>query len=197
MTQPSLVGAYGLHWQRAEVEWNPGSGRSWQLLGRVGQKRPKLQVCDFRQARGVYLLHNDYTTTYVGIARGQMGLGARLQAHQLPPTKRPADMRHAPKDWTRFSWFSFDQVEREQPGAPESYLLSSDSFEKLTIDDSARELEALLIKVIGVRAQNQMQFAKADNWDQITLWDCEAGGALTKVSAGWVRDTELREHLQH
>lgn len=65
-----LVGAHGLFWERDAVDWDAPRGQTFQLLGYRNQRMPSLQVCDFRRARGVYLLFNEYRATYVGQARG-------------------------------------------------------------------------------------------------------------------------------
>ncbi len=53
-----------MSWSREEVDWSPGSGpNSWRVLGRHGERRPKLRVTDFRLARGVYVLFDDYGPT--------------------------------------------------------------------------------------------------------------------------------------
>lgn len=200
MTKTShLVGAYGLFWGREEVNWVPGSGRSWQMLGRQKSNRGTLQVCDFRKARGFYLLLNDYGVTYVGIARGAQGLGGRLRTHTKPTTKQPSEMRHAPKDWNRFCWFSFDSVEkppseakRKQPWREVGF---NDRARAIDVDVSAREFEALIIKVLGVKAQNQMRFIAGQQWEQITASDCRPGGALTKVDREHIVDPSLRKEL--
>lgn len=95
-----LIGAYGLHWARGEIDWHPGQGRGWQLLGRRGHIKPGLRICDFRFAAGVYVLEKHSRPVYAGLARSGHGLGARLLAHTDDGTK----------NWTRFSWFSFDAV---------------------------------------------------------------------------------------
>lgn len=195
-----LVGAYGLFWERDEVDWLPGSGRAWQMMGRRKNNRGTLQVCDFRNARGFYLLLNDYGVTYVEIARGAQGLGGRLRTHTKPSAKQPSEMRHAPKDWSRFCWFSFDGV-----GSPRSErarmqpwreIRFKDQARAIDVEVSAREFEALIIKVIGIKAQNQMRFVRGQPWEQITASDCRPGGALTKVDTTHVTDTRLRERLQ-
>ncbi|RYB89324.1 hypothetical protein EUA06_15145 [Nocardioides glacieisoli] len=194
-----LVGAYGLFWDRGEVQWQPGSGRSWQLLGRRKNNRGTLQVCDFRIARGFYLLLNDYGVTYVGIARGAQGLGGRLRTHTQPSSKQPNEMRHAPKDWNRFCWFSFDDVAtprsesaRKQPWRE---LQLNNQARAINVEVSAREFEALIIKVLGIKAQNQMNFLRGQPWEQTTVTDCLPGGALTKVDPTKITDSWYREVL--
>jgi len=107
MAAPHLVGAYGMFWERNEVNWYPGSGpAAWQLLGRVNVNQPKVRVCDFRKAQGFYVLFDEFRATYVGLARGVQGIGSRLRTHD--------DRR---EDWSRFCWFSFDDV---RPGSASS-----------------------------------------------------------------------------
>src|SRR4051794_5467602 len=86
-----------MFWLRNEVSW---STNGWQLLGHRGHNRPGLQVCDFRKARGFYILFDDHGATYVGLARGTQGIGARLYHHHRNK-----------EDWNRFCWFAFDDVE--------------------------------------------------------------------------------------
>ncbi len=89
---PYLIGAYGMFWQASEVNWLPGLGRSWQLLGRRGTHAGTLRICDFRAARGFYVLFDDHGTNYVGLALGNEGIGARL----VKPIKNKS------KTWSRF-----------------------------------------------------------------------------------------------
>ena len=48
---------YGLFWRRDEVEWNPGTGKKFELLGRIGEKRSILQIADFRYQQGIYTFY--------------------------------------------------------------------------------------------------------------------------------------------
>ena len=74
---------------------------------------PKLQICDFRRARGVYLLFNRIRTDLRRASSGITdGFGYRLRAHH----------RDGFKDWTRFCWFSFDGV-ATSPGLPGGVML--------------------------------------------------------------------------
>jgi len=192
-----LVGAYGMFWERDAIDWNPGHGRSWQMLGAVGYNRGTLRVCDFRRARGIYLLFNDYGATYVGLARGQQGFGQRLHAHTLPPKKQPKDLRHAPKDWSRFCWFAFDDVRpNRDPYDPWTQVdLNDENSRSITVDSAVRELEALMIAAFGIKAQNQMRPLNGELWRQMTKDDCYKGGALTKVPAGLVTTPSLAQAL--
>jgi len=97
-----LIGAYGQFWRRHEVDWKPGRGRSWQILGKRGALG-STQICDFRRAHGFYILHNEHRANYVGLARGAQGIGQRLQEHDQLRNTRVAN-------WSRFSWFSLDAL---------------------------------------------------------------------------------------
>jgi hypothetical protein len=153
-----LIGAYGMFWLRDEVEWSPGSGpNAWHLLGRNGERKPKLRVVDFRRARGVYILFDDFGAQYVGLARGSGGLGERLKSHDVANDKT----------WDRFCWFSFDRVSirRDSSGLN---LLELRRKPVPTRDESViRELEALLITILGTRDQNRMRFEDAEEWSQV------------------------------
>ena len=157
-----FIRCYGMFWDREEVEWAPGSGNagSFRLLGRVGERNPRLQMCDFRDQRDIYLLHDDHGARYVGLARGQ-AIGNRLKAHTRD---------HLQYDWDRFSWFGFRRVligrddnRLQQLGkVPERLLTNSNA----TIGD----IEALLIQTLGTyRLGNtqQMNFAAAERWEQV------------------------------
>lgn len=178
-----LVGAYGLFWQRNEVFWRPGHGNSWQLLGRRGQNRGSLAVCDFRQARGFYILFDDYGARYVGLARGEQGIGQRLKSHE-----------NARSDWSRFSWFSFDSVVKSRSDGWKE-VKRREAVDMIDPETSVKELEALLIQVLGTRDQNQMRFIQGETWTQVTLLDCQQSGILSKVDCKLLLQPEFRAAL--
>ncbi len=61
---------------------------------------------------------------------------------------------------------------------------------------TVRELEALLIKVLGARDNKaQMRFVAGKSWTQVTVQDCQVGGAVTKIDRTWLTDSELRDYL--
>ncbi len=195
MSREHLFGAFGMFWERDSVDWAPGvGGRAWQLLGYKGERRPGLRLCDFRSARGFYLLFDDHGAHYVGIARGQEGLGARLQKH------------HAERStWSRFCWFAFDDV---VDGGLDGWCLveKRDAVASASPDLVLRECEALLIEVLGtgrvlkdsdggrqVRVQNNMQFAAgAVRWEQLRESHFQPGGVAHKVDAQGFTDRWLR-----
>jgi hypothetical protein len=157
-----FIRCYGMFWDREEVEWAPGAGNAGQyrLLGRIGKVKPRLQLCDFRSQRGIYVMYDDHGARYVGLARGQ-DIGNRLRTHTRD---------HLTDSWERFSWFGFRRVlagrdpDRLQRlgKVPERLLANSEA----TIDD----IEALLIQTLGTYALGnvqQMRFASADRWEQV------------------------------
>lgn len=154
------VTSYGLFWREDEIDWHPGAGYkdSFRLLGRIGANRGSIRMADFRHQQGIYILYDDYGPTYVGLTRGQ-GLGKRIKDHK-------AD-RHKDK-WSRFSWFGFRPILATksrtgliQLGEPQTDV-SEDTH--TTIGD----LEALLIQVIGPKANiAKMKFEDAEQWTQV------------------------------
>lgn len=177
-----LIGAYGLHWKRSEVDWSPGNGYSWQMLGRVGSVRPGLRICDFRHAAGVYVLEKRDRPVYAGVATGQGGFGDRLRLHTKDGTK----------NWTQFSWFSFDDVLMDEPR--KTYDAYPANWAKVDFRESITqtqmksvlgELEALIVNLIydGRLVSNiqRPRFPKAKEWTQITLSNFRAPGICHRV----------------
>ena len=184
---PHLVGAYGMFWERDEVFWNgkPGASNSWQLLGRRNANKHVLQVCDFRQARGFYILFGDHGASYVGLARGGQGLGQRLKAHANNPSKK----------WSRFCWFSFDDVVGAAKTPGWSSVKKREAVRSIDAETTVRELEALLIQILGTVGQNQMRFLDAQPWTQVTLADCRKGRPLSKVDTSPLTQPEFKTAL--
>lgn len=130
------------------------------------------------------MLFDDYGASYVGLARGTQGIGQRLKSHDADEGKA----------WSRFCWFSFDTVsEIEADGW--STVVARDGVRAAGAEGVVRELEALLIKVLGARQQNQMRFLEADPWQQVTLADCQPGECLTKVDPRPILHPEFRRAL--
>jgi hypothetical protein len=152
-----LIKAYGLFWRADEVDWEPGRGRKFQVLGRVGEKRPGLRVADFRIQSGLYILYGDYGPYYVGLTRSNR-LGARLRAHLRD---------HHTGRWDRFSWFGFRQV--LAPGVNGVSPLKT--MPKAAVgnpNDEIRDMEALLIHALGLSSNlNKTNFGRADQWFQV------------------------------
>lgn len=170
-----FIHAYGLFWSADEIDWAPGAGNrgAYRILGRIGQNRPTVQVCDFRRQRGIYVLYDDYGPYYVGLARDQ-AIGNRLRTHTRD--------FHRGK-WDRFSWFGFRRVllgcERDgtrKLGVVPKRLLTESRW---TIGD----IEALMIQSLGTQKRGnaqEMRFAGAQKWSQIM--DHEVEEYLARVS---------------
>jgi hypothetical protein len=198
VAEDHLIGAYGMFWDRESVNWTPGGGGgSWQLLGRMNERNPALRICDFRRARGFYVLFDDHGANYVGLARGEEGIGQRLRNHHTEDVK----------SWSRFCWFAFDDVaDGELTGW--SQVSRRDALRDLEADTFLRECEALLITVLGsgrvvrwgsdgspVRLQNAMQFQAAKCWDQLKEPDFRSGLAWRVATEGYT-DPWLRSLLE-
>lgn len=182
-----LIGAHGLFWERDAIDWDAPRGRTFQLLGYRHERVPKVQVCDFRRSRGVYLLYNEYGPTYVGQAQGSTdGLGYRLRAHH----------RDGFKDWTRFCWFSFDNVQpsTDYPGWCD--VLREDTVRSVGVESAINDLEALMIVAFGLKSQNQMSLTGSGlKWKQLTRDECLPGGVGRKVHPAWIKMKTLRDAL--
>src|SRR5690348_5385500 len=95
-----LIRAFGSYWNPDVIDWGKqGRGNKGQLNGKV-RANGKTKAVDFWDAKGVYVLHNEFCTVYVGQAYSRT-LGPRLRDH-LPD-------RFAGR-WAVFSWFSISSV---------------------------------------------------------------------------------------
>lgn len=144
--------------------------------------RPGLRICDFRYAAGVYVLEKNGRPVYAGLARSNQGLGARLLTHTDDGTK----------NWTRFSWFSFDDVlldERRKTYEPYpqgwAHLDLRDELGRTEMRDIVGELEALLVNLIydGRLVSNiqRPKFSQAKQWEQVTAVNFRAPGICHRV----------------
>ncbi len=129
-----IINSYGIYWNRNLVDWglmNPN------LLGI--QQKGATEV-NFQYQVGIYLLHDNRETIYVGQAIDQ-SLGKRLKQHT---TDRMSGR------WDRFSWFGF------YPVSDNAELDKDIKFENLTVQDLGNILEAILIESMEPR-QNRKQ----------------------------------------
>lgn len=165
-----LIGAYGMFWNVGLAGMTSYYTPKWSMLGSHGVNRPKFRVVDFRKARGVYVLYDDHGAYYAGLARGAGGIHQRLRDHMVD--------KHA-DHWQRFSWFAFDGVGDAKD--PNGLNVVSRRVKPVPAADEMviRELEALLIQVLGTRGQSRMKFAGADQWTQVAEWGAEL--AFSKV----------------
>ena len=93
------ISAYGLYWEREKVKWN---GAATKLMGR---QTPESDPVDFAEQIGVYLLHNNGRTLYVG--RTTDRLRSRLVSHCNPSNSIANQLSFR---WNQFSWFGFRDV---------------------------------------------------------------------------------------
>lgn len=156
---------YGLFWRCDEVDWKPGSGvkGAFRLLGRRGKNRPNIRLADFRRQKGIYILYGNHGPHYVGLTK-EMGLGRRLSDH--------LNDRHS-EEWDRFSWFGFREVlgQKDSDG-----LCKLKDIPKAVFSNPAKlisDIEALLIRAMGLDNINQMNFSAAKQWRQIKKHEVE------------------------
>lgn len=155
----ALIQAYGLFWHRSEINWSPGKGKryDWRLYGRQGKNSGKIQVADFREQRGIYILYGNYGPHYVGLTR-RKGLGRRLKDHLTG--------RHA-EHWDRFSWFGFRKVLKKKDEYGLRLLGGVPISKSVNPDGMISDFEALLIRSMALKNINHMNFVVAKRWDQI------------------------------
>ena len=127
--QLNNVCAYGLYWDRAEVNWNPGRGR--QRGGLRGLAGDGSAPVDFSNQAGIYILYNGMTPVYVGrTSADNNALLGRLTAHHNDDRKGAR--------WDKFSWFGF------RPVNDEGQLVTADT--SVSTDLLITFLEAVMIE---------------------------------------------------
>ena len=150
---------FGQFWRAEEVGRFPGqeNRNTFRLLGRQGKNLPGLRLADFCFMQGIYILYGNHGPYYTGLTTEQ-GLGKRLQDHLSD--------QHGDK-WDRFSWFGFQQV-----------LKRTDTFNICQLRDLAgiavgepatiiRDVEALLIRAMGLTNIAQTRFSMGEEWFQV------------------------------
>jgi hypothetical protein len=95
-----LIRAFASYWNPDVVDWGAkGPGNRGHLVGKAKVNGTQKTV-DFWDAKGLYVLHDEFRTVYVGQAFART-LGPRLRDHL---TDRFAGR------WDMFSWFSLSSV---------------------------------------------------------------------------------------
>jgi hypothetical protein len=160
-----FIRAYGMFWRADEVDWYDNR----MLLGRVGERRPKLKLADFWEQQGIYVLYNDHGPYYVGRTSGRsMNLGTRLSHHFLGSNGSP----HRGK-WDRFSWFGWRGVLTTTDSHGLQRLRKMPRTLLTNSEKTVQDLESLLIESMGTRhvgnARNE-SFAAAVKWTQVDGW---------------------------
>lgn len=166
MKTKGIIHAYGLFWQRDEVDWTPGNGvrRSsdggYRLLGRIGANKGTIRAADFRDQKGIYILHDHYGTCYVGLTyQGDHTIGKRLLEHHKNKRER---------EWDRFSWFGFRQVRKMCDSEGLHPLRAMAALSSIQAPSLIRDAEAMLQRALGPRGnKNLTKFANAEEWSQV------------------------------
>lgn len=154
-----LIREYGLFWERDEVKWRPGRGTAFELLGRRGLNKGTIQVADFQQQSGLYVLYGNYGPHYVGLT--EHGLGYRLRDHIADKHKG---------SWNRFSWFGFNRVLKSHDERGIKYMASDKGRSVGTTHNVIREMEALLIKALGLPSNlAATKFPGGCEWRQVKI----------------------------
>lgn len=125
---------------------------------------------------------------YVGIARGALGFATRLVNHHVQDLK----------DWTHFSWFSFDGV--KDVGTPNSTfegwadLYDREKLQAGHVKARIEELEALMVGLLGRSLTNiqQPKFGSAREWTQVVQSNFGPGGLCSRVNRGGFVKGELK-----
>lgn len=156
---------FGQFWRADEVDWNPGRGArgAFRLLGRQGKNLPGLRLADFRYQQGIYILYSNHGPYYTGLTTKQ-GLGKRLKDHLWDDL---ADQ------WDRFSWFGFRQV---LVGTHEHGICKLRELAGVAVGEPSkviRDVEALLIRAMGLSNFAQTRFSEADEWVQVKAHEME------------------------
>ena len=98
-----MICVYGQFWNPDIVDWNPGRGKKGSLEG-TGKPNPNkgtVTIDGWRQ-RGIYVLHNNYKTVYVGRAGSEPStIGPRLCQHLSDRLEGR---------WDAFSWYGIDSI---------------------------------------------------------------------------------------
>lgn len=160
-----FIKSFGLFWRADEVLWFPGKGArgAFRLLGRRGKNLPGLRLADFRYQQGIYILYGNHGAYYTGLTTEQ-GLGKRLQDHR---NEEDAEA------WDRFSWFGFQRV---LVGTDDLGICKLGELATLALGESKtviRDVEALLIRAMGLVNIAQTNFSSAEEWRQVKLSETE------------------------
>ena len=131
-----IIKAYGLHWERGNVDWKK-SPTSLEILGAQSEAK----IVNFATMRGVYILHYGQEIVYVGQAISEGGIGKRLRDH----TRDRLANR-----WNKFSWFGLDSIDSDG----KIMRSSSDDFQ-LSIQSIADVLEGMLLEILEPKSNRR------------------------------------------
>jgi len=132
--QTKIITSFGIYWDRHFIDWKKSTP---DLLG---MQQVGASEVNFKEQKGIYLLHDSRETIYIGQAI-QQSLGQRLRQH----TSDRLNSR-----WNRFSWFGF------YPISENGELHIKREHSNLSVELLGDMLEAILIESIEPR-QNRKQ----------------------------------------
>lgn len=156
-----MIYAYGLFWRADEVDWHPGNGRPFRLLGYHRGAKRNLRIVDFKVQSGIYILYGNHGAYYVGLTKN---LGTRLHNH--------IDDEHKGY-WDKFSWFGFRNVlgSKDKNGLNNLKKMAKIIPSKPTM--VIKDIEAMMIKSFGVQNYNDAKISTAAEWTKIKLTERE------------------------
>lgn len=137
----NLIRQFGEFWNPDMVSWGKkGPGNGGKLIGEVKGDNGWVNI-NFWEARGVYVLYDNFTITYVGKAIDQP-LGKRLRDHL---SDRLAGR------WDMFSWYSLSSIRWAQNDVrvPGTRQISPDTM--------INTLEALCIAIAEPRLNRRKE----------------------------------------
>ena len=147
------ISSYGLFWRRDDVIWTRDDlddddefegPFKFLMVGKIGEKKPKLRMCDFRFQQGIYILYDEYGPVYVGLAgRRKSGeaLGQRLKEHLTDSHQ---------DTWSRYSWFGFDPIRETNSEVVCSVDTSATNVieQDTAVSSTIRDTEALIMHIV-------------------------------------------------
>jgi predicted MPP superfamily phosphohydrolase len=156
-----LIKTFGLFWRRDEVDWEPGTGHTFRLLGRNRDRNPNLWLADFQHQTGIYILYGNHGAYYVGLTKSEAtGLAGRLKDHNARKEK-----------WDRFSWFGFRTVKKGRDDRSFHELGKMPNVKNnANVTEIITDVEALLIRAMGLAENaNATGFTNAVEWYQVKI----------------------------
>jgi hypothetical protein len=172
------ISSFGLFWRRDDVIWTRDDLNDddefegpfkFLMVGKIGEKKPKLRMCDFRFQQGIYILYDEYGPVYVGLAgrrKNGEALGQRLKEHLTD------DHGHT---WSRFSWFGFDPVQDTQTEniCEVSTSLTTVIEQSTAVSSTIRDTEALIMHIIMPQNNRSSitRFKAGREWAQLQRYE--------------------------
>ena len=124
----------------------------------------------------------------MGIARGTRGFAGRLPSHHFK----------GEKDWTDFSWFSFDGVRdvgtKADPISDQWAIIADrHKLQAGEVKKRIEEIEALMVGLLGRELINiqKPKFGSARNWTQVVESNYGPSGVCHRVGRDGFGKSEL------